>query len=59
MKEKDTTVDQLRKMLNKFGKYNILIISNHQVELTHRIKYFNNSSIFVKDPTKTVLIDLK
>ena len=59
MKEKDTTVDQLRKMLTKFGKYNILIVSNHQVELTHRIRYFNNSSIFVKDPTKTVLIECK
>jgi len=59
MKEKDTTVDQLRKMLTKFGKYNILIISNHQVELTHRIRYFNNSSIFVKDTTKTVLIECK
>jgi len=59
MKEKDTTVDQLRKMLNKFGKYNILIVSNHQVELTHRIRYFNNSSIFVKDPTRTVLIECK
>jgi hypothetical protein len=44
---------------NKFGKYNILIISNHQVELTHRIRYFNNSSIFVKDPTRTVLIECK
>ena len=59
MKEKNTTVDQLRKMLNKFGKYNILIISNHQVELTHRMNYFNNSSIFIKDPTRTTLIDLK
>jgi len=59
MKEKNTTVNELRKILSKFGKYTILIISNHQVELTHRIRYFNNSSIFVKDPTKTVLIDLK
>ena len=59
MKEKNTTVNELRKMLNKFGKYNILMISNHQVELTHRMNYFNNSSIFIKDPTRTTLIDLK
>lgn len=59
MKEKNTTVNELRKILNKFGKYTILIISNHQVQLTHRMNYFNNSSIFVKDPTRTTLIDLE
>lgn len=59
MKEKNTTVNELRKILKKFGKYTILIISNHQVELTHRMNYFNNSSIFLKDPTKTTLIDLE
>lgn len=59
IKEKNTTVNELRKILKKFGKYTILIISNHQVELTHRMNYFNNSSIFIKDPTRTTLIELK
>jgi len=59
MKEKNTTVNELRKILNKFGKYTILIISNHQVELTHRINQFNNYSISIKDPTRTILMDIK
>lgn len=59
LKEKNTTVDQLNKILNKFGKYSIFSISNHQVELIRRMNYFDQSTCFLKDPTRTVLIDLE
>jgi len=58
LKEKDTTFHQLNEIITKSGKYFIFSISNHQVQLITRFD-FGNNSIFLKDPTRTILIDLE
>lgn len=59
LKEKNTTVYDLNEILKESKKYYILSVVNHQVLLTHRFSFNINDQIFIKDPTRTILIDLK
>ena len=57
LKEKNTTVNDLNKILREYKKYYILSVTNHQVLLMHRFNFTINSGIFIKDPTRSVLIE--
>ena len=59
LKEKNTTVHDLNKILKEFKKYYVLSVTNHQVLLMHRFNFTINSGIFIKDPTRTILMDIK
>ena len=57
LKENNTTVNDLNKILREYKKYYILSVTNHQVLLMHRFNFTINSGIFIKDPTRSVLIE--
>ena len=57
LKKNNTTVNDLNKILREYKKYYILSVTNHQVLLMHRSNFTINTGIFVKDPTRNILID--
>jgi len=45
LKEKNTTVHDLNKILKEFKKYYVLSVTNHQVLLMHRFNFTINSGL--------------